>query len=105
MNWKNMPMNNALNILGLASRARKIVTGEMLITMVRNNRVHLVIIATDASANTKKKLVDKCTSYNVEYIITSNIQELSRVIGKYNRVAVGIQDAGFAKLFKEKIGG
>ena len=50
-------------------------------------------------------VVDKCPSYNVEYIITSNIQELSRVIGKYNRVAVGIQDAGFAKLFKEKIGG
>ncbi|GFI41347.1 L7Ae/L30e/S12e/Gadd45 family ribosomal protein [Thomasclavelia cocleata] len=98
-------MSNFLNTLGLASRARKIVTGETLINKIRSNEVHFVIIATDASDNTKKKLTDKCTSYNVDYIITSNIDELSKAVGKNNRVALGIQDAGFAKNLKEKIGG
>ncbi len=98
-------MSNFLKTLGLASRARKIVTGETLINKIRSNEVHLVIIATDASDNTKKKLTDKCTSYNVDYIITSNIDELSKAVGKNNRVALGIQDAGFAKNLKEKIGG
>lgn len=100
-----MPMNNFLNTLGLASRARKIVTGETLINKIRSNEVYFVIIAADASDNTKKKLTDKCTSYNVDYTIASNINELSKAVGKNNRVALGIQDAGFAKNLKEKIGG
>ena len=55
-------MNNYLNTLGLAARARKIVTGETLITKIRSNEVEFVIIASDASDNTKKKITDKCTS-------------------------------------------
>lgn len=98
-------MNNYLNTLGLASRARKIVTGEILINKIRTNEVFFVIIATDASDNTKKKITDKCTSYKVDYVITSNISELSKAVGKNNRVALGIQDIGFAKKLKEKIGG
>ena len=98
-------MNNFLSLLGLASRARKIVTGETLIKKIRTNAIYLVIIASDASDNTKKKFIDKCTSYNVDYIVTSSREELSSAIGKNNRVALGIQDAGFAKSLKEKTGG
>ena len=98
-------MNNYLNTLGLAARARKIVTGETLITKIRSNEVEFVIIASDASDNTKKKITDKCTSYKVEYFIACTIDELSSAIGKKNRVALGIQDTGFAKILKEKIGG
>lgn len=98
-------MNNFLNTLGLASRARKIVTGETLIKEIKANRVDFVIIASDASNNTKKKISDKCKSYHVDYSIISNIDELSKAVGKNNRVAIGIQDAGFAKNLQEKIGG
>ena len=98
-------MNNFLNLLGLANRAHKIVTGEILIKKIRNNEINLVIIASDASDNTKKRFIDKCTSYDVEYILASNRKELSNAIGKNNRVALGIQDVGFAKSLKEKIGG
>lgn len=100
-----MLMNNCLNTLGLAARARKVVTGETLIAKIRSNEVQFVIIASDASDNSKKKITDKCTSYKIDYVITSSIDELSSAIGKKNRVAVGIQDAGFAKILKEKIGG
>lgn len=100
-----MMINKFYNMLGLASRARKIVTGETLITKIRANEVNLVIIASDASDNSQKKICDKCTFYNVEYIIEGSIDELSKAIGKSNRVAVGIMDIGFAKKLKEKIGG
>lgn len=98
-------MNSYLNTLGLAARARKVVTGETLITKIRSNEIEFVIVAHDASDNSKKKITDKCKSYNVDYVIAGTISELSNAIGKKNRVAVGIQDAGFTKILKEKIGG
>lgn len=98
-------MNNYLNLLGLAARARKVVTGETVISKIRSKEAYLVLVASDASDNTKKKISDKCISYEIDYIITSNIEELSTAIGKRNRVAIGIVDKGFASKIKEKIGG
>lgn len=50
------PQQSILNLLGLAARARKIVSGEeQVIKEVRSNGAKLVILATDASANTRKK--------------------------------------------------
>lgn len=44
-----------LNLLGLAMRARKLVTGEeLVINEVRRGKVRLVILSEDASLNTKK---------------------------------------------------
>ncbi|BAL61920.1 ribosomal protein L7A family [Melissococcus plutonius DAT561] len=44
-----------LNLLGLATKAGKIVTGEELtIKDIRNQKTALVFIAKDASKNTKK---------------------------------------------------
>lgn len=49
-----------LNFLGLAARARKIISGEELVVKeVRSSSAMLVIIAEDASANTMKKITDK----------------------------------------------
>ena len=96
---------NYLNLLGLACAARKIVSGETLLKSIRSQKVHLVLIANDASDNTKKKLTDKCHYYGIDcYIIEENHDTLSKAIGK-KRVAVGISDAGFADKIKKIIGG
>lgn len=101
-----MPMtNNVYSLLGLASRARKIVSGETLIMNIRNKNVSYVIIAEDASDNTKKKISDKCKSFDVQYSIEGSSDKLSKAIGKQNRMAIGIMDVGFAKKIKEQIGG
>ena len=60
--------NKAMGLLGLAARARKIVSGEVVLTSIQNHSAKLVVIANDASENTKKKYVDKCTYYNVSEI-------------------------------------
>lgn len=45
-----------LQLLGLAARARKVVSGEELVVKeIRNNNAKLVILASDASNNSSKK--------------------------------------------------
>lgn len=94
-----------MNILGICARARKIVTGDTLFKGIRNKSVNLVIIASDASDNSKKKLVDKCNYYEISYIIYSDTNSLSKAIGKNNRVAVGICDKALSASLKKEIGG
>ena len=81
------------SLLGLAMRARKLATGESALKAVQSQQAHLVFIASDASDNTKKKYIDKCTYYHVDYY------------GKINRMAIAVLDAGFAKSMKSKLGG
>ena len=40
-------MNNAMGILGLAARARKIATGETVMKQLRSGKVKLVILSKD----------------------------------------------------------
>lgn len=96
---------DVLSLLGLASRARKISTGDILLKDIRSHKVNLVIIASDASDNTKKKYKDKCSYYGVDYFIDGCVDDLSQAIGKINRVAIGITDKGFSDKIKSKLGG
>ena len=93
----------ALNLLGLAQRAGKLVTGEeFVINDVRADKMKLVFVATNASDNTRKKLTDKCSYYEVPCVLEFSQEELSHAIGKH-RMICGVTDAGFAKKLKELI--
>lgn len=98
--------NSYLNLLGLAYRARRITLGEeAIIKEIQSKNAKLVLIANDASENTKKKLQDKCQSYHVPYKIVGNRDELSNAIGKQNRVAVAVLDEGFSNKLIHLING
>jgi len=91
-------MDKFFQLIGLANRAGHCVTGEdNLIKNIRNNKVKLVIVSTDASENTRKLYKDKCKFYNVKCLEIGDIYSLSQALGKSNRVAVGISDIGFTK--------
>lgn len=100
-----MLKSDVLSLLGLASRARKISSGDVLIKDIRKKRVYFLLIASDASENTKKRLNDKCQFYHIDCMIEGSVDEISKAIGKDNRVAVGILDKGFADKIKSKLGG
>lgn len=70
--------NKAMGLLGLAARARKVISGEGVLTSIQNGSAKLVLIASDASENTKKKYVDKCTYYNVEFDFVETSAELNQ---------------------------
>lgn len=87
-----------LNLLGLAVRARMLISGEeMVVKEVQKNRAKLVIISSDASENAMKKIQDKCNSYNVELHVFGDRSDLGHATGKEARVALAITDDGFAK--------
>jgi len=97
-----MDKRRILAFIGLAARARKIITGEdLLIKGIRTGKVKFVIIAEDASTNTKKKITDKCRFYEVPFQICFSSLDLGNALGKSFRVAVGVADLGFAEKLKK----
>ncbi|SDM56556.1 Ribosomal protein L7Ae [Psychrobacillus sp. OK028] len=86
------------NLLGLATRARKTITGEELVVKeIRSQKAKLVVLSNDASKNTAKKINDKCASFNVELHVFGDRHDLGHATGKEARVAIAIMDDGFAK--------
>ncbi|MGM9986515.1 MAG: YlxQ family RNA-binding protein [Bacillaceae bacterium] len=86
------------HLLGLANRARKIISGEELVVKeVRQKRAKLVILSSDASENTTKKIMDKATYYDVPVVNVESRTLLGNAIGKDARVVVAVVDQGFAK--------
>ncbi|WP_188204757.1 YlxQ-related RNA-binding protein [Desemzia incerta] len=91
----------ALNLLGLATRAGKLISGEDLtLKQVRSHQAKVVLIAKDASENTQKKISDKCQYYNIPYTVQYSKAELSQAIGK-GRTILCLTDSGFAKKIRE----
>lgn len=91
--------NKFLSQLGLAMRAGKLVTGdEGVMKAIRSGEAKLVVIAEDASANTRKKFQDKCRFYGVTLMEMGSKAELGGSIGKEMRVILGVLDGGFAQM-------
>lgn len=92
-----------LKSLGIGYRARLLISGEeFVIEGIRKGNVCLVLLANDASDNSKKKILDKCKYYNVEAIMDYSSDELSKAIGKENRMVIGITSKKFAQSLLKK---
>jgi ribosomal protein L7Ae-like RNA K-turn-binding protein len=93
-----MKQNQWMSLLGLAYRARKIISGEELsVKQIQCGKAKLILLSADASANTTKKITNKCNSYEVPYKLVENRYLLGQAIGKDERVVVAVLDGGFAK--------
>ena len=92
-------MNNkkALSLISLATKAGKVVSGEFATEKeVKTGYAELVIVAQDASDNTKKKFQNMCEFYEVPLIFYGDKETLGRTIGKEFRAMLAITDLGFA---------
>lgn len=88
-----------LNMLGIAMKAGKVVSGEdMTMESIKARRAYLVIIAADASDNTKKLFYDKCRYYRIPVTEYGTKSELGWAIGKAERSSVAIEDKGLAEV-------
>ena len=90
-------MQKIHSLLGIAMRAGKLVSGEDG-TMIdlKKGKLNLVIVAEDASNNTKKLFKDKSSFRHVNCIELSTNSDLGISIGKDSRAVIGIKDIGFA---------
>lgn len=85
--------------LGLAMRAGKLASGDgAVLDAIRGGDARLVVLAEDASDNTRKKITDKCNHYDVPLLVIGSRGELGACTGKEERVVFAVTDAGFAKL-------
>ncbi|AGM99464.1 YlxQ-related RNA-binding protein [Streptococcus iniae] len=85
------------NLIGLAQRAGKVISGEELVVKaIQNQKVNLVFLANDAGPNVTKKVTDKSNYYNVKVSTVFSALELSAALGKPRKV-VAVADTGFSK--------
>lgn len=90
------------NRLGLAMAAGKIKAGtDFTVEAIRQKQAKLVFLASDASANTKKRVLDKAAFYEVPVLELFDTQTLSKAVGRLNIKALAVVDQGFANMFKQ----
>ncbi len=88
-------------MLSLARRAGKLISGEDTVSAaLKGKKCSLVIIACDASDNTKKRITARAENNGIECIVTSSREELSNAAGLYNRAVFALTDRSFAQNVK-----
>lgn len=93
-----MQRDNILSLIGLATKAGRIVSGEFMTEKeVKSGKAALVIVAGDSSDNTKKKFQNMCEYYKVPIHFYGDKDTLGHAMGKEFRASLAILDEGFAK--------
>ena len=86
-----------MGMLGLAKRAGKISSGESACKeAIRFGKSQLILLAGDASDNTKKNITDSCAYYDVSYYIIGTKESLGHAIGNSYNAVISVNDSGFA---------
>lgn len=91
-------LNKVASYIGLCTKAGRSTSGEFAVEQaIKDGKAFIVIMATDASENTKKKFRDKCQYRNVPLIEWGDKYTLAKTVGKEVRAVVAILDEGFAQ--------
>lgn len=94
-------MDKILGMIGLAKKAGKAVSGETLcLAAVKEGKARLLIIACDASENTKKQMKNSCEFYGVPCMKYGTTNLLGQFTGASKRAVVSINEDGFARALK-----
>ena len=100
----NTMADKSLGMLGMATKAGKTVSGEFAtMKAIKEGKAKLVIVAEDASDNTKKVFNDKCTYYDIPILVKGTMDELGRMTGHAKRASVAVTDRGFKDILMKKI--
>lgn len=101
-----MSQDKVLSLIGLAQKAGKVASGEFSTEKsVKSGKSYMVIVAADASDNTKKMFSNMCEYYKVPVYFLYDKENLGHYIGKEFRASLSINDEGFAKSLRKQIDG
>lgn len=93
-----------LGNIGLCVRARAVVRGtELVCDALRAGEIKLVLTACDNSANTAKRLHDRCAYYGVRLMVLPVTgEQLAAAVGRGGiTAAVGITDASMVRMIEK----
>lgn len=103
MNMENETVNKTLGAIGLAAKARKLITGtELCVDYMRAGKGKLLIVASDISDNTRKKLIKTASFHQIPYAVPGvDKGSLAHAVGKKSdAAAVLLNDSGFVKIIE-----
>lgn len=90
--------------IGLAAKAGKIASGEFMTeNAVKEGKANLIIVAEDASNNTKKMFFNMCTYYEVPIYFFGEKTNLGHAIGKEFRASLALLDKGLADAVEKQL--
>ena len=90
------------NLLSMAQRARRIVSGAFAVEQALKSReAVLVLVAADASDETKKDYAILADRYKVPCLEGLDREMLGHCLGKEYRAVAALTDQGFAKKLRE----
>ena len=101
-----MPLinNKTMSLVGLATKAGKTASGEFSTeSAVKSGKAYLVLVADEASENTKKKFRNMCEYYEVPIYFFSDKEGLGKAMGKEFRASLAVQDENFAKAIRKEL--
>ncbi|KPU28173.1 hypothetical protein TR13x_02220 [Caloranaerobacter sp. TR13] len=91
-------MNKFYSLLGLGMKAGYLKSGEMGCEIaIKKRKCRLLIIASDASENTKSKFIKLTRRYGTKYIIYGDKTTLGSSIGKTLISTIAVCDENFSK--------
>ncbi len=83
-------------------KAGKLVCGtDACIESIKKKKVTLLIVAEDASSNTKSKFNRIAEEYKVELMVLGEKENLSRSVGKVDKAVFAILDSGLSEKLKQ----
>ncbi len=96
--------DNVLSMLGIVAKSGKIASGEFATEKsIKSDMSYLVIVADDASENTKKQFKNMTEFYQVKLYFYGTKESLGRSIGKEYRSSLSINDENLANAVEKKL--
>ncbi len=97
-------LKKVFSLLGIATKSNNLVSGEFLTEKaVKEHKAALVIVAEDASNNTKKMFTNMCEFYKVPIYFCGTKNELGHAMGKEFRASLAILDKGLADAIEKQL--
>lgn len=99
-----MRPDKVLSMLGIAAKSGSIASGEFSTEKaVKDGKAYLVIVATDASENTKKSFKNMTDYYEVPMYLYGDKETLGHFIGKEFRASLAVTKEGLAHSIEDKL--
>ena len=99
-----MKPDRVLSMLGIAAKAGSVASGEFSTEKaVKEGRAYLVIVAQDASDNTKKMFRNMTDFYQVPMHEYSDKEMLGLFIGKEFRASLAVTNEGLSHSIEERL--
>lgn len=100
----NPETKKVFSLIGIATKSNNIVNGEFQTEKaVKEHTAALVIVAEDASNNTKKMFTNMCTYHKVPIYFYGSKNELGHYMGKEFRASLAVLDKGLADEIEKQL--